>query len=81
MENNDVEEVEIFAHTDDFLIMQICAVLEDNNIEYFKINEGVGEYISLVFGKSHEMKRIIVSKENEEKARELLNNFIECEKN
>lgn len=77
MENNSIEEVEIFAHTDDFLIMQICAILEDNNIEYYKINEGVGSYSSLVIGKSYSMKRIIVSKENEEKARELVNGLIE----
>lgn len=77
MKENHIEEVEIFANTDDFLIMQICAILEDNNIEYFKINEGIGSYSSLVFGKSYSMKRIIVAKENEDKARELVKNFIE----
>lgn len=76
MKDRNIDEVEIFANTDDFLIMQVCAILEDNNIEYVKINEGIGSYSSLVFGKSYEMKRIIVSNENEDKARELVERFV-----
>ena len=74
MENTDekVEEVLLVASMDDILISQVCAVLEENNIPFVKIDEGSGSYMNIYMGFSNQEKRIIVSKENYDKAGELI---------
>ena len=74
MENTEekVEEVLLVASMDDILISQVCAVLEENNIPFVKIDEGSGSYMNIYMGFSNQEKRIIVSKENYDKAGELI---------
>lgn len=76
-ENKNLEEVEIFSSTDDFIVSQVCAVLEKNDIKYIKEDDGIGGYHNIYFGKSYETKRVIIAKENYDKAMTLINNIIE----
>lgn len=67
-----IEEVLLVASMDDILISQVCAVLEENNIPFIKVDEGSGSYMNIYMGFSNQEKKIIVSKENYDKAGELI---------
>ena len=76
-------EKELFKSADDFLVSQICAILEDNNIPYIKRYDGAGSYLNISMGTSMNLKRILVGEEDYEKAIELisvLNSFNEEQK-
>lgn len=65
-------EKELYRSTDDFIISQICAILEDNNIAYIKRFDGAGSYLNITMGTTMNLKRIFVSEEDYEKAIELI---------
>lgn len=74
---------ELYKSADDFLVSQICAILEDNNIPYIKRYDGAGSYLNISMGTSMNLKRILVGEEDYEKAIELisvLNSFNEEQK-
>lgn len=76
-------EKELYKSADDFLVSQICAILEDNNIPYIKRYDGAGSYLNISMGTSMNLKRILVGEEDYEKAIELisvLNSFNEEQK-
>ena len=74
MENTEekVEEVLLVASVNDVTINQICAILNDNNIPFLKVDEGSGSYMNVYMGFSNQEKRILVNKEDYEKAKELI---------
>ena len=62
-ENNKekVEEVLLVSSLDDITISQICAILNDNNIPFVKVDEGSGAYMNVYMGFSNQGKNIIGS--------------------
>lgn len=68
-------EKELFRCNDKILVLQICAILEDNNIPYIKKDEGSLSYLNTVAGSNSGLKRVWVSEEDYEKAKELIKMF------
>ena len=69
---DEIEEVVLVSNIDDVTISQICAILDENNIPYSKIDEGAGSAMNVYMGFSNLDKRIVVNKEDYEKAKELI---------
>lgn len=69
---NKIEEVVVFSSDNDITIMQVCAILEDNKIEYIKIEEGINAFMKIYAGLSLGKKKIIVSNQDYEKAIDLI---------
>lgn len=78
MENTEekIEEVLLVSSMNDIIINQICAILNDNNIPFIKSDEGSGSYMNVYMGFSNQEKRIIVSKEDYDRAMELIHPVI-----
>lgn len=81
MNEENIEEIKLYSDTNDFIISQVCTILENNNITYVKTTEGAGGYLTISTGISHKTKRIFVSKEDYEKASDLIKNIIEDDVN
>jgi len=79
-ENNltdNIVEKEIYKNTNEFLVLQICEILKENNIPFIRKDEGIGDYLNKVWGSNTGTKRIYVDSKDYEKAKELLENFNE----
>lgn len=74
--NNNEKEVELFYGQNEFEIIQICAILEENDIPFIKQNDGIGSYMNLYMGQSSQGKRIFVDRTDYDKALELIAPFI-----
>ena len=81
MKRNDIEEVELFSSEKYNDIIQICAILKDNNIAYIKkafsptFNKGYFyaiDYNSYFYA----IKKIYVNKADYEKASKLISGYI-----
>ena len=72
--NEEIEEIEVFLSSDEFMILQISAILEDNKIPYIKINESRNENRHYTSG----ITKIIVSNEHYEKATTLIREIIDA---
>ena len=73
IKRNDTEEVELFSSKEYNDIIQICAILKDNNISYIK----KGFYP--IFGYksySYRIKKIFVNKADYEKASSLISGYV-----
>ena len=68
----DDEEVQLFSDTDEYLVNQICVILDENGIPYIRKDDGSGAYMNLYMGKSMQEKRIFVNKQDYDKALELI---------
>lgn len=75
--SDEIKEVELFSSDNDFTISQVCAILEDNNIEYIKTEEAVYGYMKISTGVSYGNKRISVSNQDYEKALMLIKDIQE----
>ena len=69
MDTNDkIIETKLFSSYNELDIRQICAILEDNNIPFIRKENGVGSYLSMVWGRTNINKTIFVSDEDFKKA-------------
>ena len=68
----EIEEVILVSNVSDIIISQVCAVLDENNIPYTKIDEGAGAAVNVYMGFSNMDKKIIVSRNDYNKAKELI---------
>ena len=62
-ENNltdNIVEKEIYKNTNEFLVLQICEILKENNIPFIRKDEGIGDYLNKVWGSNTGTKRIYV---------------------
>lgn len=67
-----MEEKELICCNDEVLSLQICSILEQNNIPYVKRDEGANAYLRVSMGKSFGPTHFFVSNEYFEKAKELI---------
>lgn len=70
-----MEEKIIYESNDEILIMQITALLEDNNITYIRKDLGCGSYLNIFMGQAYSPKQILVSEKDYDKAKELIEVF------
>lgn len=68
----EIEEVILVSNVSDIIISQVCAVLDENIIPYTKIDEGAGAAVNVYMGFSNMDKKIIVSRNDYNKAKELI---------
>ena len=73
IKRNDIEEIELFSSEEYNDIIQICAILKDNNIAYIK----KGFYPTFNYKSySYAIKKIYVNKADYEKASKLISSYI-----
>ena len=72
----EIEQMQLFSSIDEYIIEQVCAILENNNIKFIKKTDGSGSYINISMGKSFEKKRIFVNKTDYDKSIKLIETFI-----
>ena len=77
----EITEKQLFTSIDEYIIKQVCAVLEKNNIPFIKRTDGSGSYINISMGQTVQDKRIFVNKDDYDKALELIESFIIQEEN
>ena len=70
MEN--YKEVELYSGTNEYELSQIISILKENKIPFIKKQDGIGSYMNMYMGSSIQTKRILVSEENYEDAKELI---------
>ena len=76
MDTNDkIIETKLFSSYNELDIRQICAILEDNNIPFIRKENGVGSYLSMVWGRTNINKTIFVSDEDFKKASKLISAY------
>ena len=75
------KEIQLFASVDEYIIEQVCAILENNNIPFVKRTDGSGSYINISMGQTVQDKRIFVNKGDYDKALKLIEPFINQEDN
>ena len=51
-------------------------LLEDNNITYIRKDLGCGSYLNILMGQSYSTKQILVSEQDYEKAKELIEKLV-----
>jgi len=74
-----MNEIKVFTSNDDLVIDRICEIFKERDIPFIKKEEGAGNYIKIVYGKSTiSNKKIYVSEEDYEKAKELVD-FLNAE--
>ena len=74
-----MEEKIIFESSDELMITQIEAFLEENKIAYIRRDLGCGSYITIIMGQSYSTKQILVSENDFDKAKELIDIFENAE--
>ena len=81
MKEEKIIEIELFSSADEYIIEQVCAILENNNITFIKKTDGSGSYINISMGQTVQDKRIFVDKNDYNKALKLIETFTEQEGN
>ena len=77
----EIIEIQLFASIDEYIIEQVCVILENNNIPFIKKTDGSGSYINISMGQTVQDKRIFVNKDDYDKALKLIESFIMQEEN
>ena len=77
----EIIEIQLFASIDEYIIEQVCVILEKNNIPFIKKTDGSGSYINISMGQTVQDKRIFVNKDDYDKALTLIESFIMQEEN
>ena len=72
-----MEEKELFQTTEEVLVLQVCEILKENNINYIRRDEGVGSYLNVAWGNNTGIKKIFVKSEDYEKSLMLMETFKE----
>lgn len=68
-----MQEKEVFSSTDESVVSRLCDIFNTQGISYIRKDGGAGSYLSIVDGQdSLSQKKIFVSEEDYEKARELI---------
>lgn len=67
-----MQEKMIYEHTNEILILHVCDILKENGINFIRRDEGIGSYLNKRWGSNSEIKRIYISNEDYEKAKEIL---------
>lgn len=75
------EEIQLFTSVDEYIIEQVCAILENNNIPFIKRTDGSGSYINISMGQTVQNKRIFVNRDDYDKALKLIEIFTKEEDN
>ena len=71
-----MEEKVLFSNNDEFLISQVCTLLEENNIPYVRKDMGAGDYMNVALGQNTTYeKKILVNLEDYDKAKNLIEYF------
>ena len=74
-----MEEKEVFSSTDEHVVSRLCAIFKDQGITFIRKDGGAGSYLSIAYGQDTlSQKKIFVSQEDYERARELID-FLEIE--
>lgn len=76
MQDKEYKEIELFSSTNDYEILQIESILKDNKIPFIKTNNSNGSYMNLYMGSSIQEKKIFISEESYDKAKDLILPFI-----
>ena len=66
------EEVELYSSANEIETSQICSILKENDIPYIERKNGSGSYMDIYMGQSMQGNAIYVSKEDYDKAAELI---------
>ena len=48
----EIEEMQVFSSIDKYIIEQVCAILDKNNIPLIRRIDGSGSYINISMGQS-----------------------------
>jgi len=75
------KEIQLFSSIDEFIIEQVCAILEKNNIPFIKRTDGSGSYINISMGQTVQDKRIFINRVDYDKALKLIEGFTKQEDN
>lgn len=68
-----MKEKEVFSSTDESVVSRLCDIFDTQGISYIRKDGGAGSYLSIVNGQDTlSQKKIFVSEEDYEKARELI---------
>ena len=68
-----MQEKEVFSSTDESVVSRLCDIFNTQGISYIRKDGGAGSYLSIVDGQDTlSQKKIFVSEEDYEKARELI---------
>lgn len=76
MKDKEYKEIELFSSASDYEILQVESILKDNKIPFVKTNDSIGSYMNLYMGSSIQEKKIFVSEESYDKAKDLILLFI-----
>ena len=74
-DNKEYEEILLFSSLNDYQINEVCAILTENNIPFIRKDDGVGSYMNLYMGHSYQEKSVFVSKNDFDKAFNLISIF------
>jgi len=74
-------EMQLFASVDEYIIEQVCEILNKNDIPFIKRTAGSGSYVNISMGQSFQEKRIFVNKEDYDKSLKLVEAFTIKEEN
>lgn len=80
-ENEKIIEVQLFTSIDEYMIEQVCAILDKNNIPFIKKTDGSGSYINISMGQSLQETRIFVNEVDYDRALKLIEPFTRKEEN
>ena len=68
-----MKEKEVFSSTDESVVSRLCDIFDTQGISYNRKDGGAGSYLSIVNGQDTlSQKKLFVSEEDYEKARELI---------
>ena len=77
--DEEIKEIQLFSNVDEYIIEQVCAILENNNIPFIKKTDGSGSYINISMGQTVQDKRIFVNEGDYDKALKLIEPFTKQE--
>lgn len=75
----EIVEKQLFSSIDEYIIEQVCAILENNNIPFIKRTDGSGSYINISMGQTVQDKRIFVNEDDYDKSLKLIESFTKQE--
>jgi len=74
--NQEELEIKLYSSLDEYEMKQISAILQENDIPYIRKDAGSGSYMNIYMGQSIQEKMIYVSKNDYDRAVEIVDSFI-----
>ena len=68
-------DIKLYSSVDEYEILQMCALLEENNIPFVRNDFGTGSTLNLYMGNSMQEKTIYVNKNDYDKALQIISIF------